>query len=101
MGWELINVIAATTPVVHTTGVNWISVLTITLTIVTLLSIILGLVSRVLANRITGAIDKFRIDVVTQLDTRLTRVEAKLESIKVTGDEASEASKADRRSRNR
>jgi hypothetical protein len=71
--------------VVHTTGINWASVLTIVLGIVTLLSIIVGFTSRYLGNRITGSIDKFRIEVVSQLDTRLTKVEAQIDAVRNSG----------------
>lgn len=68
--------------VVHTTGINWASVLTIILTVVTLVSFIVGFTSRYLGNRITGSIDKFRIEVVSQLDTRLTKVEEQLNAVR-------------------
>jgi hypothetical protein len=61
---------------VHTTGVNIESVITIVGGTVVILTAIFGLFARWISGRITGAIDKFRIDVVFQLDTRLTKLES-------------------------
>jgi zinc transporter ZupT len=72
--------IAATTPV-HTTGVNWQSVLAITASIVTLLSILGAVVGRYIASKITSSISKFQDAVVDKLDTRLTIVETKLDTL--------------------
>jgi len=77
--------ILATAAPVHTTGINWASVFTIVIGIVGALSIIFGFVSRYLGNRITGSIDKFRIEVVSQLDTRLTKVEEQLNAVRNQG----------------
>ena len=77
----MIGYLAAATSVVHTTGVNWQSVLTITGSIVTLLTILGALVGRYIANRITAAIATFQNAVVSKLDTRLTIVETKLDTL--------------------
>lgn len=66
---------------VHTTGVNWQSVAVITSIVVGLLSTVFGVVARLVSNQITAAINKFRVDVVSQLDTRLTSVETKLDDL--------------------
>jgi len=39
------------------------------------MSIIAGLFAKLIGGQITTAIDKFRIEVVSQLDTRLTKLE--------------------------
>lgn len=67
--------------VVHTTGINWEATIAIVASVVTVMSIVLGVFVRWVAAQITGAINKFRIDVVSQLDTRLTRVETKVNDI--------------------
>jgi len=60
---------------VHTAGVNIELVLTIVGSIVLIMTAILGFFARWIADRITSAIDRFRIDVIVQLDTRLTVLE--------------------------
>jgi len=72
-------VILATT--VHTSGINWASVLTITGSVITVVTIVFGFIARLVSNQITSAINKFRIEVVTKLDIRLTHVEQKLDDI--------------------
>lgn len=66
---------------VRTAGVNWLSVVTITSAIVVIVSFIFGVATRYIANSIAGAIDKFRIEVIGKLDSRLTRVEAKIDNV--------------------
>jgi hypothetical protein len=61
---------------VHTSGVNWQSVAAIVGAVVVAMSAVFGLIARVVSNQITGAINKFRIEVVDKLDRRLTRIEA-------------------------
>jgi hypothetical protein len=61
---------------VHTTGVNIELVLTIVGSTVVIITAIFGVFAKVISNRITTAIDKFRIDVIFQLDNRLTKLEA-------------------------
>jgi hypothetical protein len=77
----------AIAPTVHTTGINWASVTAIVGGCVVILSFIMGIVSKYLGNRITGSIDRFRIDVVNQLDSRLTKVEEQLNAIRNKGAE--------------
>lgn len=69
------------TATVHTSGVNVESVLAITGSVVALMSVIFTLLAKLITGKITASIDRFRLDVVTQLDTRLTIVEQKLTSI--------------------
>lgn len=71
--------ILATT--VHTTGINWESVIAIVAAIVTVMSIVIGVIGKMIGNQITSAINKFRLDVVAQLDNRLTSVEQKLNDL--------------------
>lgn len=66
---------------VHTTGINWTSVLTIIVSIVTLLSILGAIVGKYIANQITNAISRFQDAVVDKLDNRLTIVETKLDTL--------------------
>lgn len=72
--------IASTAPV-HTTGVNWASVVTITAAVVVIMTTVFSIVARYITSRIGGAVDRFRIEVVDKLDTRLTSVETTLVEI--------------------
>lgn len=69
---------------VHTSGINWESVITIVGSVVTVLSVVFGLIARsvshYVANKITQAIDKLRIDVIDSMDKRVTSLEAFRES---------------------
>lgn len=67
--------LAGTTTVVHTTGINWESVATIVAAVVGALTALITIVGRYLSNRITGAIDKFRVDVIGRMDTRISLLE--------------------------
>lgn len=67
--------------VVHTAGVNWQATVAIVGSVVIIMSAVIGVFSRWIAGQITGAINKFRIDVVAQLDIRLTAVETKLSDL--------------------
>jgi hypothetical protein len=69
---------------VHTSGINWPSVVAIVSGTVVFLSIIVGAFAKIISDRITNAINKFRIDVINQLDNRLTAVETKLNDIRNT-----------------
>jgi len=60
---------------VHATGVNWDAVVAITCSVIVAMSVIGGLFARLVGGQITTAIDKFRIEVINSLDTRLTRLE--------------------------
>jgi len=66
---------------VHTSGINWASVLTIICSVCAIVGGIIVFVSRQISNNIavavTTAIDRFHLAVVTVLDTRLTKVEGK------------------------
>lgn len=73
--------VVATTPVVHTTGINWISVTTIIVGITVVMSALLSVIARYIANRVTDSINRLRIDVVDKIDTRLSVVEKTLELI--------------------
>lgn len=74
-------IVASTPPVVHTTGVNWASVTTIIVGITLVMTTILGVLAKYIANRVAGSINQLRIDVVDKLDTRLSVVEKTLELI--------------------
>jgi hypothetical protein len=69
------------TQTVHTTGVNWQSVLVIVASVVTIVSILGASIGHYVADRVTGAINAFQIAVVSKLDTRLTAVEEKLDTL--------------------
>jgi phage-related protein len=68
-------------PAVHTTGVNWVSVITITCTIAVVVGGLFAYVARHVTNSvtrtITAAINNFHLSVVSVLTTRLTVVETK------------------------
>lgn len=64
--------IAAT---VHTSGINWESVGTIIAAVVAAMTFVLGAFAKYVSGQITGSIDKFRIDVIARLDTRITILE--------------------------
>jgi hypothetical protein len=65
---------------VHTAGINWASVLTIISSTVVALSIVLGFAIRFfakyIANQVTTAIDKLRLDVLAAMDKRIAVLEA-------------------------
>lgn len=65
---------------VHTTGINWASVLTITCSVIVALSIILGFIVRAgakyIANRITGSIDEFSIKVIQPMAIDIASLKA-------------------------
>jgi hypothetical protein len=65
--------------VVHTTGINWESVTAIVGCIVLLMTTIGGIFAWYVSIRITSAIDRFRVDVVTTLAVRVAAVELKQE----------------------
>jgi hypothetical protein len=69
---------------VHTTGVNWESVIAIVASTIVILSAMIGAFAKIISDRITSAINRFRLDVVNQLDNRLTAVETKLNDIRNT-----------------
>jgi hypothetical protein len=60
---------------VHTSGVNWESVIAIVGGVVTIMTVIFGLFARYVSNSITGSIDRFRIEVIQKLDRRITVLE--------------------------
>jgi hypothetical protein len=64
---------------VRTSGINWESVLTIVFGSVATLSIVLGFLLRFtgkyISDKITGAIDRLRIDVLLQIDRRVVVLE--------------------------
>jgi hypothetical protein len=70
---------------VHTTGINWASVLTIVCAVVGALAVIFGAMARWIAKSlegaITAAIDKFRIEVVSTLATDLAVVKAQVANL--------------------
>jgi hypothetical protein len=66
---------------IHTAGVNWASVAAIAGSVAAIMSIIIGLFAKLISSQITTAIDKFRIEVVNKLDTRLTAAETSLRDI--------------------
>lgn len=66
---------------VHTTGVNWVSVIAICVGVATLMSLIIGIFAKVISGQITSAIDRFRNEVVNMLEHRLTVVEVKVDNL--------------------
>jgi hypothetical protein len=72
---------------VHTTGINWASVLTIICSVCVVVGGLIVWVSKQISNNIaiavTSAIDKFHLAVVNVLDTRLTKVEGKQDSMNI------------------
>lgn len=68
---------------VHTSGVNWASVLTIVCSLVAAMGIVFGFLAKWITtslNRtITDSINVFRISVVSELANRLTVVETKVD----------------------
>ena len=61
--------------VVHTTGINVQATIAIVASVVAILSVVFGIFAKLIGNQITDAINKFRIEVINQLDTRLTTLE--------------------------
>jgi hypothetical protein len=60
---------------VQTSGINWETVGTLIASIVAAMTFVFGMFARYVSNRITGAIDRFRIEVIARLDTRITVLE--------------------------
>lgn len=60
---------------VHTSGVNIESVVIIVSSCCVIMSFVVGAFAKVVAKAITGAIDKFRLDVIAKLETRITILE--------------------------
>jgi len=67
-----------------TDNVSWGLIVTIISASTVFLGLVIGGVAKLLTDKITNAINQFRIDVVNQLDTRLTAVETKLNDIRST-----------------
>lgn len=67
--------------IVHTTGVNWELVAAVVTCVVTTMTLVFGFFAKLVGNQITASIDKFRIQVVNQLDHRLTTVEVKINTL--------------------
>ena len=65
------------TPDVHTTGINWDSVVTIVASVVVIMTTVFGLLARYVATKIAGAVDKFRIEAFDPLESRVSAVENK------------------------
>lgn len=61
---------------VHTTGIDWASVLTTIGSIIVIVTALFAVFTNYIGNRITHAIDRLRIEVIAGLDTRVTRLEA-------------------------
>lgn len=59
----------------HTVGINWPSVLTIICAIVGAVAIIFAGIAKVVTNAVTNSIDKFRIEVIAKMETRLSILE--------------------------
>lgn len=60
---------------VHTSGIDWASVITMVSSVVVIMSLVLAVIGKFIANKITSAIDGFRIEVIAKLDTRITILE--------------------------
>lgn len=67
---------------VRTAGVNWESIAVIAGVSSSMMTLIVGAFAKWISNQITGAINKFRIEVITQMDNRLTSVEITVKDIK-------------------
>lgn len=67
---------------VRTAGVNWESIAVIAGVISSMMALIVGAFAKWISNQITGAINKFRIEVITQIHIRLTSVENTVKDIK-------------------
>ena len=67
---------------VRTSGINWASVTVIAGVVSCIMALIIGAFAKWISNQITGAINKFRIEVISQMDTRLTSVETTVRDIK-------------------
>jgi hypothetical protein len=65
----------AVTPVVHTTGINVSATIAIVASVVTIMTVVFGVLARSIGNQITRAINELRIEVINKLDIRLTRLE--------------------------
>jgi hypothetical protein len=63
------------TAAVHTAGVNWESVAAIVSAVCAVFAIMASLIARYLGNKITGAIDSFRIQIFEPLDKRVFALE--------------------------
>ena len=61
---------------------SWAVILTVACSLIVAFGVITSLIGRLIGDRITNAIDRFRIEVVSSLDLRLTHVEDKLEEIR-------------------
>jgi hypothetical protein len=94
---------AETLATVHTAGINWPSVFTIVFGSVATLSIILGFLlrftGRYISDKITGAIDRLRIDVILEMDRRVVVLET-LAGIKTrTKEETEDAIRSEEKGR--
>jgi hypothetical protein len=56
-------------------GINWTSVLTIICSIVAALAIVFAAIARAVTSSVTNSIDKFRIEVIAKMETRLSILE--------------------------
>lgn len=70
---------------VHTVGINWVSVATTIGVLVGILSVVLGVLAKFVAAQVTGSINTLRIQVIEQLDKRLSRLETIVEFIMPNG----------------
>jgi hypothetical protein len=61
----------AVAPIVHTEGVNW----ELVAAICTILTFIFAMLAYYISTRITTSIDKFRIEVISKMETRLSLLE--------------------------
>jgi hypothetical protein len=75
---------------VHTSGINWASVLTIVCSIVGALAIVFGFITRFAAKyisrEITASIDKLRVEIVSKMETRISLLEMAVFGRKVKSD---------------
>jgi hypothetical protein len=65
------TIVATAAPVVHTEGVNW----ELVATICTILTFTFGILAYYISTRITTSIHKFRIEVISKMETRLALLE--------------------------
>jgi hypothetical protein len=72
-------ILAAT---VQTSGINWESVFAISASVCAIMVAVVGAFVKIVGNQITRAIDKLRIDVLSNLEQRLAVVEAIIQALR-------------------
>jgi hypothetical protein len=60
---------------IHTTGVNWELVSAVVTCVVLVMTAVFSVIAKLVTNQISGAINRFRIEVIAKMDNRLTILE--------------------------